>query len=1011
MSRNKVRAVLAAMLAACAVGFAFGDVFYCKDLSSDRTVGFSDPTVWGVGSIDDPNVDQRYPGENDWIYYGEANPVVYFNFDLGGDSHKVKGLSLVGYKEGWNYHYWRLANGTLEFTTGFTNLYARVTCYAGSKFVIGDQCGSQLGGSGAYTQITVEGNAEGYLGGYVTLRMIKVTNKANGVFTLKPNGDVVLPTSLYEASFFSNSGSFVIPSGVRFSGAGSSSGSIEFRQQAGTMTLGGDLVKDATAKSTPVCFILSGGVLQATDDAAIKGFDSVTMAADSTATVSVDTGKTLGLSSMAFAPGTTLGKTGAGTLELGAEAPATLLLDAGGVRLTRAVSLGAVALGGVLTIATPEVSVDAMTGLSEGLVVVDTTDIPNGARVLISEDDDLLDQVLKCATVVGDGTLAKVGNALMLTKVDAESNVFTADGEADFSDATAWSKGAPTEGSKLVISGSGTTCVLKKADLGMTFASITVVAGATLKVAEALTLQPITLLYESRLLFAKGGSTLPVGTILATASADAMPVVEVEKGASLNPARGFVFKNVFLKLRGNVTSADGPLTFGSADALETAYFSMLADGVTIDLAGSNSHNDHEVRWVTPAVGGKVVVPEGITLKDCTVTSTWNQNYIFQIGLNNPRSEAFDFTMDGTKIMLRAAGTCTVDGGAKIHAKNAGGFFSDAVKRAAIGWGYLKAYGNSTFLFEGENSGVCHYFTRNGTEYLAATDGTEQMTFRDGAAWQVANGGQSGKTSVFVFENGYWDLIDKPFYDAGYWKTVPESEVQNYMTEIFAGLKSVRVVSGSSVGLRSYRGVDEESMQWNRSKTIANVPVTGENGSLFVTNCTPGYSMEAVMTCGRNTATGEAWAETCADGARLTFADGSNWAGIVRGAEGIGFTNLTAAASPAHVTFGGLRFTGKMPIRVWKGAVTTNDTIEIVSSLTAGARKQGFAPVLMTGGTFGGGDVLTVGTCPKSAVPEDCARAFSGDRRWRLETAAIDGDETRVELKLVYDPIGLAVVVR
>lgn len=146
MAQTKA-ALVSALFLAGAVGIAFGDVFYLKTVATNPQNTFTDPAIWGVGSMSDGNVDRRYPGEDDWISYGTAYQS-YFNFKFGGGSFTVKGVTMTGATDTWGRRTFTLENGTLEFANGFTNNLATVNCNAGGGFVLGDACGSRLGNGG-----------------------------------------------------------------------------------------------------------------------------------------------------------------------------------------------------------------------------------------------------------------------------------------------------------------------------------------------------------------------------------------------------------------------------------------------------------------------------------------------------------------------------------------------------------------------------------------------------------------------------------------------------------------------------------------------------------------------------------------------------------------------------------------------------------------------------------------------------------------------------------------------
>jgi hypothetical protein len=193
------------------------------------------------------------------------------------------------------------------------------------------------------------------------------------------------------------------------------------------------------------------------------------------------------------------------------------------------------------------------------------------------------------------------------------------------------------------------------------------------------------------------------------------------------------------------------------------------------------------------------------------------------------------------------------------------------------------------------------------------------------------------------------------------KYLPSGDAREWMTDVFAGLKAVRIVEGTEFRLESDNVLG--GTQWNRDVKLANVPMTGA-GDLVMTNGTPGYTFRATVVAANNTATGVAKAVcgTGGDATTLLFNDGANWAGTVV-ADNVALTNVTDGAAAATVNFGSLRMDGEFPVRIW---ATTNDMVNIATSLQDGGGN--FRPVLMPGRTeLEPGESFTFGTFAAGAT--------------------------------------------
>jgi hypothetical protein len=1020
-------------LVLCAVAAVFGASAYAAEFYWVSTnadgAPFGDPANWAVGrSADAGNPGNLVPGADDYIYQFQGGATYgrsyVFNFAATAshpsNTWTIRGFT--GFDSVYNPNKIFVINGNFTVTETFSNTWLKVEVRNGSKFTIGPDAHSRISRGGAVSEYLVKSGGAAEFGGTYHLKNIKIENQAGGTFTIDPvafyydyyarEGNGTYPRTL------DNAGTFNFPHGLDLRAPASCYQDytsdppvFQIRQNAGTMTFGGDFT--CSAAPGKMTFTLNGGTLVANESLSFNGITALAMPADKTATIEVAADKTVNWTNASFAAGTALTKAGGGTLVLGETTPATLNVTAGIIRTARATRFNTLAMsaGTTLELASAGTVLNSLPGYASISFAVDATGLIAGTKLLTSTDAALLAAIQANATVTAGYTLSITGNSLMLMLPPADNDIFSAAGEKNLADVSGWSRGSvPAAGADIYIAGQDTVAVL--GGTNVVYNSITVIDGATLKVTGAFTLPPINLCYDSRILFASGTDVeLTVGVIATYAEPATLPVMEVASGAKVRPASNFEFKNVHLKNYGTIQCAT-PTYFGTAEVGETAYFALTAVSGTFDFLGTGFNC-----WVHPkAAGGRVKVAGKVSFKDSTITSSTTDGYWFkyQVGRANPTDEIIDFELDNTVFDIRDNGSSYFGGAVRVKCFNGG----KVEKHRSITSPGI--FGRPNFIdqvkldFDGADTRFMYYFNRNSVTFGAAIDGYEQMTFRNGAYIHIMNFAGNGR-SVLGFDDGYWNLTEKPGYDTNYWNGVdggvPESRTQEYLVKPFTGLKAIRIGDGKSLGLRSYSvnpGTKKER-EWNRILEIANVPVTGVNGTLFLTNATPGYSCTAIMTCTNNTATGELLAYPSADGCHLLLADGVNWAGTLVASETIGFTNLTSAALPARVSVGNVRFTGKLPIRVWKGAATTNDMLDIAGTLTAGAAKvTGFEPVLMSGDDFALGDSFVLGTCPAAALTEGWERAFTTSK-WSLKADESGGDV--VTLKLVYAPSGSVIYIR
>ena len=336
-------------LAILASGMVTGETYSWRHISNSGSVppaspnwqSFADSANWVVGNpyYTGGNPNASVPGAADDIYFGRymdytAKAVC---FDLAGETYSVE--NLLGGGTQWVPYLMLVKNGTLGFSSSFTNNSTHVHVYDGGRFVHGFGCTGKWGSEGIYTlmhaheggEVDIEGNIE-YVrmtviadaGATVTFRPAKLKN----LFGLKVS---------HGSSVIRNYGTFNLPNGfvldAEWSNPADGTCYFLFEQKDGMLNVGGDFVKTEKianeAFNLEVNFSLEGGVVNVTEDVTFSGFKKIVMTDDAVATVNVAEGKTLDLSKMVFNGGTKLVKRGLGTVKFGASLPESLSVEEG----------------------------------------------------------------------------------------------------------------------------------------------------------------------------------------------------------------------------------------------------------------------------------------------------------------------------------------------------------------------------------------------------------------------------------------------------------------------------------------------------------------------------------------------------------------------------------------------------------------------------------------------------------------------------------------------------------
>ena len=979
--------------------------------SSQAVRAYDNPAYWSVGAVENVNnnPNQWIPGPQDLLLYGTGAVYKRLYLNMGGQTRQLSGITGDGVN--WYEHWMSVENGTLEIVNNFSNYYYLAEIKDGGKFVLGPKSFSRLGYSGAMNNYTVRSGGEVDFLGTIELNNSSTTIDAGGTVLFDPVLFAYDREAYNHESFGNrgtwNSGTINAPHGIAVHGSDNpyspavNNPMVYTLQNLGgaTINLGGDI--KYTGGTGRFRLDVQGGTINVTEDAKLEGLDYANF--DNAVAINVADDKAFDLSPATFGAASAL--TVDGAIKLGVNQPVTLTLAA----------------DAKVSFTAPETTLGVINGADGATFAYEGTMV-QGQVILRSADDTLLSTVFASLTAPSGWSFVKQSGAIVVLAGEpdpADVICFQSEGEMSLSDDQgSWNTegGVVPESGDVFVSGANTIAVLDEETV--VYDSVSVMRGATLKVSGSVeNLPPITLYYGARLLFAEDATVSLANPITCVATEDRLSVVELAEGAVVTAADGYGFKNMHLKNFGWLKFA-GEAYIGTAEVGETALFQLTSVGGKFDF----SNGGKIVRWVGPkAEGGRVHVVCKVAFKDSQIYASNYAQFSCSVARDNPADEVFDFELDNTTMMLESSRTEIFGGGVKFKCFN-GGKIERAPSSTSPG-----VYAEPRFNvaaqaeFDGEDSRFLHFYNRYKVYFTAsdiATPTKEVMTFKNGAYFHVMNFQGSAK-DVIGFEDGFWDITELPGYDPAYWnnigggKSVPKEDIWQYLVPPFTGFNSIRIGSGKTLGIRSYSvnefkkssGEITEDRRWDRKMTLANVPVTGENGSMYVVNATTNQSLEVTLSCGSNTATGDLWAEPSEYGCKLLLASGANWAGTLVASDTIGFTNLADATAPATVTVGNIRFEGRLPIRVWKGDVNTADQLVILGSLAK--TKGGFAPVEANGVKFAVGDTFTIGTIPAANLPAKYERAFTS-ASWRM---VAEGDGDTKTLKLVYDPQGAVYYVK
>ena len=993
---------------------------------------FGDPANWSLSRSEHANPQNLVPGAEDSLYMlgymrssaGSSWTMGYF--DLDGKSWTVAGYSTNGcpadaflYKK----NIMGLTNGTLtvsnpNYIQKVSHSY-RIYSDATLKYPAGVKV--TVSTANPYEDWIVKNGGRIEIGCRLSLIYLMCDIEPGGSFLWNPESfDLSAAIVAGMGSSITNRGEFYAPKGVLWNGIDKSGNTSKVKtfdlvQMDGTMTLGGDFTKttEETYVGGVMRFVLGGGKLVAEKDVAFRNSISkwgdevsASMSGGASATVDVAEGATLDMSLFAYGEGTSLVKTGPGTLVL-AQMPDSLSVSAGKIRFMNAItsSVGfSAAKGSEVVFSAAGNELDSFDGYQDVSFVLEEGKFAVGSVVLRSGDEEFLRHVASSvASFLPEDAVAVVsGGALRLA---AKGNFeFFSNGTASLSDSAAWG-GAVPSGEDIFVTGENTVARFD-ADTPV-FKSITVTGGATLEVSgNGSVLPPVTLKYPSRILFAKDSVTeFSVDRLSSDGSADGLPVFEIATNATVTVPLGTGFKNVHLKLFGQIGIPDSSepshekgLTFGTAAAGETACFAMTAIGGKIRMSGSSGTCR---RFMTPQSGGKVYPVGELLLKDVTFPPFPGTSVYLGVDIGTYNENVpFALVLDGTVMPLSQ--TSRIYQHAHVICRN-GGMLKSPYRHPGVASGIqIRQYSKVTL--DGPESGL--YYPYSDKSYL------EIDSYRGGSdVVELRNGGWIATHKIFaspinatlVVSNGTWRIGQLPYIPGDKNPCPPDEDARNWFSRPFEALGKVRIEPDATLWMQS--SSDLEGTEWDREFLVADVPVTGA-GNLVVTNGVPGYGLSLTFVNGENTATGKFSVAPSSDPTSAIFDNGANWAGTVVADGRVSVTNTVDPSAPGVVKFGAVEFNGEFPLRVWKeDGHFVSDRVNGVASVSG---EGGFKPVPQNGFRFTQGDTFLIGEWEASAIQENPSLGMAN--KWQIAAEPSD-NEGKVLVYARYSPPGTVLVIR
>lgn len=704
---------------------------------------------------------------------------------------------------------------------------------------------------------------------------------------------------------------------------------------------------------------------------------------------------------------------------------------------------------GVITIAKPGLTVGA---LAQNATLTGAFVVPvaafNQGEVIVSTPSAALRAKIKAdiAAEFEDAGVGIVESGDELV-VGAPTYIFDSTTVTDLNDPAGWQNGLPVAGKDVVVSGVGVHAVVT-ANLTNVWNSITVQDGAVIEIAATGLEVPGIVLKGTGSMLVSADFSMP-SVSCSTIGVD-FPTLTVATGATLTVPAGQKFGNVRIILCDGSSlraASDGSLVFGYAANGETAYFAMCATNATIAVtnslaaeSGASAYNGlARIDFASPAVGGRVVVPEPIVLKNINFERGYatEGHYIydgFAFGLNNPEDEAVKVVIDNSFVIFGEHSW--VAGGVNLVMTNNAvlcrSIFPDAETRRRTddarnegdktdNWFnlHINDLAVLTLVDGGElRMGVGPV---NGEKYSGLLSLSPSMDGHAGV--EVLEGGigcwykSNGQQHKDVYNNQWADPVTHAHKGSVRFADGVMDVFKDYWwgygnrSHIFYNMAAVNVAGGTTMTIRCVP--DKLATNWQHIEAFeVESPFSG-GGDVVVTNAWDGKTMCAIVTSGKNACTGTIYAADCEGtaAAGLYMADGANWAGTVVAngrmslvdASVFSGDSIVTSTGAVAVAFGALDLQADFPVRIWKtgDAVTTNDVLNVGSYINNGGK---LVPTLVGEGEFAIGDEIVLGTINKTGTSP---RLPAG---WLAKRVAIDGDDAHERL-IAKRGIGLQVIVR
>ena len=931
---------------------------------------FSDLNNWTVGGVTATTL----PGTGDTITWGGGAWIYpYIALD---DDYSVGSLTESFRRPHWVKSASAAADVvTLTFVTQLGGgAYQNYFVHQGVKMVIA--AGATLRGATSdalQSEVTIQDGGEVDILGAVNSRHIKWMVKNGGTLYFAPTSYTQTSDSGSINDNFNidnSASSIVFPNGLTVTG-GNSNWANQFNHNSGTVTFGGSFTS-----STAWTYTWKDGTLAITDDSTFAANIALVVPASKSVTLDIASGKTFAAPGLSADSTSSITVTGGGMFSI-APTTAPIILQNGSLGLATAgtydlsnVSVGSGAATITLTALGARVN-SLPAALANATFAANLSSVQAGTVVFQSADSSVLAKVKSDLTVSVPQGFELVASGETLSLEEVSDYIFNSTTTRNLLDPTGWNTGSvPPDGAEVAISGVGVIADYSSGTIPA-WTSVEVKNGAILRMNADADLPLIALNKEASLEISTGTTFLTNG-LSAIATASVVPDLVVAEGTTLKVPGDMNFKNVDITLEGTLSrTSAGKLTFGYADSGEVTYIGLHATAAKIPDVIRWSYDGCRIGICCPASGGTVHAIDTIVFKDMPTSGTylpmqgdsyWNG---LSIGINNPTNVDVKVVFDNTswtvngKLLVAGGGTFRLENGSFFGNTDHETLWDRAVNITEMGK-VVVASGSTLRVNALGNWG-------GGTSTVSAGyKGHEAIVVEDGGIYETYRT-SGNNNAVLAVSNGTYRVYRPSIYHDN------NGSIYNNQNIPFNGLSSIALAENGVLTFTTRNGSYFTDASGPRVVTFANVPFTGA-GSLTLSNANVN-AFGVVVRSGANTATGTAGVTPSEEGmgdTALYFASGANWAGTVLANESIGLTNLTDAAAPAAVSFGGVELLDDtFKLRLWENG--TCDSIAIGANGWTGTGKLDFD--FVGGFEPSGSEVWTIGSQPAGTALPSTAKSY------------------------------------